>query len=364
MVEELQYPTPPVEFKGMFKDDLNIIDLHNKMLKYFDWELNVKLPELIKIKQQLEQVPANEKPVDTKDRLAKLNIVINDISVINSNRKDEYIKSAEPIINQYQQYNKRKMFKSEKDSNRLDVIYQYIELIKKYVKVDIVREPDISFICINCGINLSDKVIDEFVPRCPNCNFGITLFNKAITGQTKISSNKNNYEDRNNFYRSLIKYQGKQDIKLPDDIFDKLDDYFGRYKLLTRSQAGNKPYDERGRKEGTTLQMMITALKNIGMSNHYDDARLICRLYWGWILPNISDIENQVMEDYDKFQNIYRSIKDKRKSSLNTQLLLYHLLRHNGHKCYPDDFKIVFTEDIRREQEMIIKQIFSMLNWK
>jgi hypothetical protein len=280
-----------------------------------------------------------------------------EIAAIKQGEKyNSYMARAEPLVAKYKQYACNFSMSNNNDENVLLTIYRYLDVLRDYVKVDIYQQVSSGNFCPWCG-NSVEGMGDS---ACPSCREHVVMVNKL----PKRTSGRNNYDDRNNFYRALVRFQGKQESKLPDELFSHLDQYFKSYRLPTGDIAKSRPLDERGRRVGTTFAMLITALKNLGYSQYYDDARLICRLYWGWTLPDLSPLEDKIMADYDAFQSVYRTRKNNRKSSLNTQLLLYYLLRRNGVPCYREDFKIITTHEICMAQEIMIKDIFKYLNWE
>jgi hypothetical protein len=101
--------------------------------------------------------------------------------------------------------------------------------------------------------------------------------------------------------------------------------------------------------------MMFKALSETNNSVFYEDVNLICHLYWGWLLPDISADEDQIMNDYDMTQDVFKKIPKDRRSSLNAQYRLWQHLRIRGYKYPIDDFKIVKTPDILVEHDRIMK---------
>src|SRR5581483_7244727 len=102
-----------------------------------------------------------------------------------------------------------------------------------------------------------------------------------------------------------------------------------------------QPHIARGRKANTNLVMMWKALHDINYSQLYEDAMLICHLYWGWILPDLSHIEEVILSDYDKTQKVYKSLDKLRSSSLGTQFRLFKHIQLRTNDCDIEDFKIV-----------------------
>ena len=197
-----------------------------------------------------------------------------------------------------------------------------------------------------CGYDLSTIENEERAAiHCPSCGLECNLVNQVVTScNDKVG--KNNYEDRENFLKALKRFQGKQVNKVPSSVMDKLDDYFRRYNLPLSDEVKCRPLDSHGKREGTTLDMLLKALSEVGCSSYYEDVNLIGHIYWGWALPDLAHLEESIMEDYDKSQRIFEEIKDERKSSLNTQYRLYRHLERQGFPCSKNDFKMVTTREI------------------
>jgi len=347
------------EIVDMFKDDYNIIAIHEKILDKINKDKQ-NLSKLIENKEKEEQYlldnMATINRVEKFDRLEKIKELEKKIESIQNNN---YIERLGDMLDRYKQY-------PIGSKERIDVILEYIELAKDYIKINVVRKLDDNNLCPHCGINLDEIYVDENTNCCPKCSGELKIFSKipGYNRYKKMHINKNSYDDRNNFRRALYRYQGKQDAKIPQSVFEKLDRYFRSLNIPTGDEIKKLPCDELGHKPGTSLQLMLNALKNTKLNYYYEDANLICKLYWGWNLPDLSHLEDKIMEDYCAFQNVYKNIKRNRKSSLNTQLILYHLLRHNGHKCRPEDFKIINTDDIIKYHQNMISKIFNILGWK
>ena len=118
-------------------------------------------------------------------------------------------------------------------------------------------------------------------------------------------------------------------------------------------------------KLGSSRDLMFESLSNIGCSGYYDDINLICNIFFGWPLNDITYLEDDIMKDYDIFQKVYESLdRDGRKSSLNSQWKLYILLRRRGLPCKVRDFKIPTTPHIIEYHKTITKQIYRILEWE
>ena len=109
---------------------------------------------------------------------------------------------------------------------------------------------------------------------------------------------------------------------------------------------------------------MLKALKDIGCSGFYDHLNVILNEMWGWLLPDISHLEDQIMEDYDVSQRVYETLPKDRKSSLNSQFRLYKHLRRLGFPCKSKDFRIPATHDILEFHNTIWAKICEILDWE
>lgn len=247
---------------------------------------------------------------------------------------------------------------SKDDAERVKLIEEYLFRLSKYVYVEIPHTPD-KFnpdICPNCDAKVCDNPISNKNRYCLGCGLELVSFcNENVSSDLDGSGSRSGYEDRSNFYKALLCYQGKQPWNPPANLMKDLDEYFSSYGLPTSEQVLKMPFDERGRKPGTSRDMMTRALRVTGHYDQYENIHLICYRYWGWILPDVSHLEQQIMRDYDITQRIYEQLPRERKSSINTQLRLrYHLLAR-GHECLPEDFKIVNYQESIDEQERMLK---------
>ena len=209
--------------------------------------------------------------------------------------------------------------------------------------------------------------IDDDCTICPNCGLEkINIIKSAFYADGgRINNCRNNYEDRANFEKVLMRYQGKQVTKPGKDLYIKLDEYFISRGLLSSKEYNALPLTGDGTKAGTSREMMFDVLSNIGCSGYYDDINLICSVFFGWTLPDVSHLEDDIMKDYDEFQAVYDQLPDRdgRESSLNSQWKLFILLKRRGWPCKAKDFKIPTTASILEYHKIKTKQIYQILGW-
>jgi len=357
----------PSRVESYYKDDFNILDIHNLILKRFESNRKGRIEELQKeLTIENNKLKTIQTIIDyniTRSLIAKLTKQIENLN----NRNDiiEYEESVADLIEMYKTLGTTKIISFKKDTKiislnetsdesklRHTIIREYLEIARKYIQIDVIREYPNNNNCPGCKLNYSEMIMDDEngISFCPKC--GIERYHLIRTSLnndlTKIQTNtRNGYDDRDNFYKALLRYQGKQQNRLPENLISVLDIYFESFGLSVSEHIRSLPLNPDGKTRGqTTREMMYRALYETGYAIYYEDVNLICHIYWGWILPDISHIEDDIMEDYDKVQKIYESLPKNRKSNLNTQYRLFKHLQLRGCQCSIDDFKMVKTREI------------------
>lgn len=251
----------------------------------------------------------------------------------------EYMGSAGPVVNEYtiisgQMYNMYLEGKSVTEefqklmSLRADKIRIYLSILSRYIPV----------------YEMSVAVIES----------ANTVKNNA--GRKKKSADI----DVGAFKMAILRFQGKQENKIHIDLFNVLDVYFGAFGCFTREHAATLPIDEKGRRVGTTFNLMIDVLKKTRNSGWYQDANLICHLYWGWVLPDISHLENKLIANFIKTQEVFVRIKDGfRSSSLNIDVLLRKHLQAVNFPCDREDFRTIKSPDICQSYQRLMERMFT-----
>lgn len=358
---------------GTYSNDYNIIEAHRKVLKI----LSPEGPRVTKLRLKKE---ADEKALSKARTIIERKKILSSLASLqkqidelaSSTLLDRYKEEAAPYIEYYAQLGPEKRIvslaggpKQIEPSDRLTIIAKYLEVAGRYVQVDVMRETTYNPYCSCCGFNLSELESQEgSVTYCPSCGLECNLVNQYVSSLISERSTKDSYEDRINMIRAMKRFQGKQANKIPSGLFDKLDDHFRSFSLPTSDQIRKRPLDSRGKREGTSLDMLLKALADTGYSSYYEDANLIGHLYWGWELPDISHLEESIMNDYDLSQRVFEPIKGDRKSCLNTQYRLFRHLQKLGYPCSKSDFKLVTTREILEYHEEAWRTICKELGWR
>jgi len=372
-----------------YTTDLNILEIHDAIVKKLSHGCftDTRILELEeKINHEKEKIKGPQTIVARNDSITTLTYLYEELQSLKSKSSYfNYIKEISPVIELYTKIGPEPEVvslstvdkavsgnTSDEKEYRLALVQQYLSIAKRHVQVNALRILDIEGKCIHCGAAVDDYITDEEdgIKVCPHCNGEIIRLKRSPfhSDSSRVNtSDRNNYSDKDNFYKALMKYQGKSCSKLPDDLQEKLDKYFQLRGQMIGEDIKKLPCNKDGETKGKLkIDNMFNALKEIrGYSKYYGDAMLICHQYWGWKLPDVSYLENTIMENYDRSQMVYLRKKGNRKSSLNTQYRLFRELRHAGHLCYPDKFKMIKTpETLKYHEKMWINVICPELNYK
>lgn len=395
--------TLPYKVEGTYKYDFNILDIHNLIIKRFRHQKDHEIKELE------ERLRAEERKINQRqnmvERKASLRVIENlkkkMTDILTDRSFQEYIQKITPLINSYTLLgsiskiisfakNKRNDENDEDEIpedpeaqyRRHQLILDFIEIARKYIQIDLIREVKEGNNCPACGIKLDDSMSsmdDEGISFCPNC--GIEKISVVRTrfyqDNARTNNSGNNYEDRANFKKVLMRYQGKQPDKPSVELYTKLTKYFieneipkidlkedGIRRFVSPEDIRAMPINMEGEKTGTSRSLMYKALKETGNSDFYDHINVILNEMWGWQLPDVSHLEDQIMEDYDTSQRVYEILPKDRKSSLNSQFRLFKHLRRLGHYCRSKDFRIPTTHDILEFHNTMWAKMCEVLGWE
>lgn len=372
---------PTDQVVGTYTDDFNILEVDDLIQRRFNYNRRIKVEELNRhLTIEMRNLERLQTIVEKKTTLSSINRLNAEITNITSETDClQYQKDVSSLLDIYRSLGtKTKVISFKTQSDKIErspegfhvqadaelrhlVISRYLEIARQYIKIDVIREIPYDNTCPGCGIDFREVIMDDDngTQCCPNC--GIEKYNLTRTSSqsesTKPSSGRNGYDDRDNFLKALRRYEGKQPNRLPENLISILDTHFASYRLPTSDEIKKLSLNDRGIRGDTTRELMYKALYDTKNVAFYEDINLICHLYWGWALPDISHLEDQILEDYDKTQRIYESLPKSRKSNLNIQYRLFKHLEMRGHRCSIDDFKIVKTRDILEYHDSVWKQM-------
>ena len=354
-----------------FSENLDILELHDFLLKKFYYEKETKTKLLTR------QIHIETQKLNDPLYLIEIKIIEYDIQILrnehddlmNDRKMNQYLNLTKDIFEIYNQIGHKKKvisFNNSKQIKKEDIIItrfrkllieKYLDIFKRYHDIHITNIQNIKNMCQVCQYDLTRCVSEEAgIVVCPRCNTEKTmLIHTSIISEVKYMNSKDGYEDRENFWKALQRFQGKQNNHIPERLYRELDEYFKSFGLSIGKEICSMELNKRGIRGNTSRGMMFKALSETNNSVFYEDVNLICHLYWGWLLPDISADEDQIMNDYDMTQEVFKKIPKDRRSSLNAQYRLWQHLRIRGYKYPIDEFKIVKTPDILVEHDRIMK---------
>jgi hypothetical protein len=357
--------TPPDLIKGSYTTDLNINKIHEAICfryEFFHRSIGVIQDRIIELTKELNKgnLSHNErKSLDNEINNLKKGMYDyqNNVSLTT------YISDTKPILEKYNKVasNKSKgviIFRNIKEtedeeivSKRIKIIQEYLNVAKKHIRLEISHKFVNKIVCPICKTDFTKSRTEEELGLhiCPNCGYERDSICHVSTYKDieKINPvSRNNYDDCENFRKALQRFQGKQSHQPPAKLYEQLDEYFLKLGKGVSSEVQRLPLNEDGQKKGTSRQMMFEALSDTNNSAYYDDINIILHNYWGWNLPEISQLEEKIMEDYIETQKIYNSIQNKdRNASLNIQFRLFVHLKAVNYPCNKNDFKIQTSRD-------------------
>jgi hypothetical protein len=160
----------------------------------------------------------------------------------------------------------------------------------------------------------------------------------------------------------MNQFQGKQNSTIPDEIYDQLRDCLRAHNLILPGRTKQEQY------QLVTKQHIYMFLKETHHSKHYEDVNLIYHNLTGKALPNISHLEEHLLHDFDILSNLYDQLYIKqrrinRKNFINTQYVLYQLLKRHRYPCEKSDFNFLKTIERQCFHDTICSELFKQLGW-
>lgn len=299
------------------------------------------------------------------------------IRAIKTNEKRYfYLLKVTPIIDAYKKEMSKPVeinFMGEKtnvDTTVLTNLFnEYIQAVKR-----ICPDVDIHMIlsdkpkhCTHCS-NASERIIHSTnTVACSECgverdNMKFT-FSYKDTDRVNISS-KYTYDRRLHFRECINQLQGKQNSTIKPIVFEKLIEQLVMHGIA--SEDASLPKEERFKNVKKSHIMLF--LKETDYSNHYEDIHLIYHQITGKPLDDISHLEEALMTDFDTLSKLYdeeyiKTKKIARKNFINTQYVLYQLLRRHKYPCKKSDFTFLKTLERKNFHDEVCSYLFQKLGW-
>lgn len=206
----------------------------------------------------------------------------------------------------------------------------------------------VNIVCMNCGIQMN----------IPNISFSYKDINRI-----NITS-RYTYDRRIHFRDCINQFQGKQNSTISPSVFERLKIQFEKNDFIDKEYSVND-YRRYSKIEKRHIYMF---LKKNNDANHYEDANLIYHRITGRPLPDISYLEEKLMSDFDLLSELYdetyiKNKKTNRKNFINTQYVLYQLLKKHKFKCDKSDFNFLKTTERKLYHDTVTSTLFTKLGW-
>lgn len=265
--------------------------------------------------------------------------------------------------------------KCVKDNSKEEIIKNYIEIASKYYDIENIKKSDrpravqpaiFKNICENCNFNDEMDIEDERY-ICKNCGFQKDILGNMTSYKDINRVNityKFTYERIVHFKDCINQYQGKQNSTIEEKVFKDLENQFEIHGLL----CGGKDTPRIERFKNITKDHIMMFLKETNNSNNYEHVFLIYNIITGKKNDNISHLEKVLLEDFETLSELYdkkfkKEKKINRKSFINAQYVLYHLLRKHKYPCKKEDFNILKTLDRKSFHDEVLSELFQELSW-
>lgn len=254
--------------------------------------------------------------------------------------------------------------------NKDEIIAKYCSIAKNYTADDIhfYKQSTYKIMCTNESCEkkrMIDTIDNNYV--CMGCGTmlgAVASFSSYKDVERVNMSSKYTYDRKIHFRDCINQFQGKQNATIDQVVYNMLIKQFELHGLLREAQ------DMHQRCEGITREHIYLFLKEIGFSKHYEDIVLIHYMMTGKKPDDLSAFEPDLLDDFDVLTNAYdqkyrKNTVDKieRKNFINTQYVLFQLLRRHKYPCKRQDFNILKTIDRKAFHDDVCKSLFEQLGW-
>lgn len=371
--------------------DINILELDRRIKAYFAEELQNKAGYTLRLKQlntifnypNLRNGIKHSIIMDIKYLKNKLNTINNmyfyemDTYTILTQYQDILNTKVDLTINNVdsKNHNYNKML-----GHKVKLNAQFFAKVKMYLTSDIMsrlkltktfRKRDLlqninNIFCENCGnSDIFDKS-DENIFTCLRCsNEVVKLINSSSyndNGRVNVS-NKYTYDRKVHFKDCMNQYQAKQNTNISPNVYHDIERELLKHRLI---QEPNTSIDRKTRFAMVTRNHIQFFLRELGHTKHYEDVILIHYTLTGQQPDNIEHLEDRLSMDFDLLTEAYdRLFKHiERKNFINTQYVLFQLLRRYKYPCSKDDFAVLKTIERKASHDEICKTLFDALGWE
>jgi len=249
------------------------------------------------------------------------------------------------------------------NQEKYEILNSYLKSSAKYTNIAHERIV-LDVKCFNCNKNLEYEILEDSSFICSNCSSeqGSSIVISSFSDAERINiSSKYSYDRKTHFRECVSQYHGKQNVIIPDKVYDDLNKSFLFHGLVD----GTNDTPRVDRYTRVSKKVVLMFLKELGYSKQYENLNLIHSVVTGSKLDDISHLIDLILEDFDVLSELYdrKFAHVSRKNFINTQYVLFQLLRKHGHDCDKEDFTNLKTVDRKFFHVEIIKKLFQDLGW-
>jgi len=375
-------------------NNIDILSIHNQIIQKFQEKegeianTHLRLSHLKSLPKEHISNSVNKK-LTLQER--ELEHEIRDTE--NKSSYHYYLLEAIPILDHYKKLKKEKTFRFNFLDNTMECTRDLDEVIQKYMRL---IRPLISYISLDVPIqetHFYQKNTDVMVPpsSCPECKSEhpfLSIDNNptcsecgVVVSHTHNSIsfkdihrvniyNKYTYDRRTHFRDTINQFQGKQNAVIDPSLYTDLTERLVSYHLIPEDWEDQMHKQNVPREtvfEKVEKQHIMLFLKDMKQSKYYEDINLIYHHITHKPIPDISHLENTLMNDFDMLIDQYdKTIKNNqssRKNFINTQYVLYQLLKRHKYPCRQDDFSMLKTIDRKYYHDEVCRKLFEELGW-
>lgn len=332
---------------------------HNDMKKHFINKQKKLVPmknKLKKMKNKLKSLTLLTEQYYLEKRICDLEKEIS----CTENKEDEwdyYINSSKLIYNYYDTIKKAKTntffpIENKKTINRANILDKYINVIDKtHLKYE---KYDTEFYkCKNCNIEKNIN-LNEACMICETCGLVEPLFidseNPNYKNPPLDATNIYSYKRINHLQEWLSKFQAKESIEIPDEIFNNIMIEIKKERITDLNKL--------------TYKKIKGYLKKLKFSKYYDHVPYILYRINGKKPPRITkQLENNFKEMFKDIEETFIKVcPKKRKNFLSYPYVLHKLMELQGLHEYKECFKLLKSREKLHQQDLIWKKICEELN--
>jgi ribosomal protein S27AE len=374
-------------------NNIDIFWIHNYLIrKYMNYN-NIENSDEYKKWKQLYNT-CIEKDIVSNNIIENLEQKINELDIHNNSEQlSFYLVQAVPLIEEYQHLkqnqhkisfiNSHQPTKEESNSqeNMKKILKNYFNLIQTYFpeeyknnewdkiksNYDLLSnlESNLKSKCLNCNNDCSNFVIHDNHFVCEKCGYVSSTIhtNTSYKDIDRVNiSSKYTYDKRVHFRDCINQFQGKQNASIPKKLYDDMIEQLLNHGLIPENY---KELDKIEAFKNVNKEHILLFLREIEQTKHYEDIVLIHHQITGKPAPDISHLENALMADFDILVETYEKKykNSERKNFINTQYVLFQLLKKHKYPCKKEDFNMLKTVDRKYYHDVICSELFKDIGW-